>query len=116
MMLNTLEYILLVSIMYIYMYFPYFVQCSRLFVHLFVVKRLTVCEEMETSSCGSILFHAQLHPPGKTHLLYKHWLLSTLVFDSLPDLESRPHFPPLRPGKSCASHFDLIVVQIYSVR
>lgn len=30
----------------------------------YTVKRLAVCEELEKSSCGSILFYAQLNPPG----------------------------------------------------
>ena len=28
------------------------------------VKRLTVCEELNDNGCGSILFYAQLNPPG----------------------------------------------------
>ena len=28
------------------------------------VKRLAVCEESETGSCGNILFYSMLHPPG----------------------------------------------------
>ena len=30
---------------------------------LYVVKRLAVCEELERSSCGSLLFYCQIKPP-----------------------------------------------------
>ena len=29
-----------------------------------LVKRLAVCEEAETGSCGNILFYSMLQPPG----------------------------------------------------
>ncbi len=29
-----------------------------------LVKRLSVCEELDDNACGSILFYAQLNPPG----------------------------------------------------
>lgn len=28
------------------------------------VRRLLLCEELERSSCGSVLFHGYLPPPG----------------------------------------------------
>lgn len=33
-----------------------------------LVRRLLLCEELDRSSCGSVLFHGYLPPPGKTHL------------------------------------------------
>lgn len=29
------------------------------------VRRLLLCEELDRSSCGSVLFHGYLPPPGK---------------------------------------------------
>ena len=50
--------------------------------------------------------HLVRHTPNECVNSAHHFM--TLVFDSLPDLESRPHFPPLRPGRShdciAASH------------
>lgn len=31
---------------------------------MFLVRRLLLCEELERSSCGSVLFHGYLPPPG----------------------------------------------------
>lgn len=39
-------------------------QCDFLRV-FFTVQRLLLCEELERSSCGSVLFHGYLPPPGK---------------------------------------------------
>ena len=57
---------------------------------IILVKRLAVCEELEKSSCGSILFYAQLNPPGKYTLFPLSLSLtsiilffSLLVFDEL---------------------------------
>lgn len=32
---------------------------------LWAVRRLLLCEELDRSSCGSVLFHGYLPPPGK---------------------------------------------------
>uniref|UniRef100_A0AAY4ADW5 BTB/POZ domain-containing protein KCTD3 n=1 Tax=Denticeps clupeoides TaxID=299321 RepID=A0AAY4ADW5_9TELE len=32
-----------------------------------LVRRLLLCEELDRSSCGSVLFHGYLPPPGKPH-------------------------------------------------
>uniref|UniRef100_A0A673BWC2 BTB/POZ domain-containing protein KCTD3 n=1 Tax=Sphaeramia orbicularis TaxID=375764 RepID=A0A673BWC2_9TELE len=32
-----------------------------------LVRRLLLCEELDRSSCGSVLFHGYLPPPGKDH-------------------------------------------------
>lgn len=39
----------------------------RLCVYMFMcaVRRLLLCEELDRSSCGSVLFHGYLPPPGK---------------------------------------------------
>ena len=37
---------------------------SNVFFLLAAVKRLVVCEELERSSCGNILFYGHLRPPG----------------------------------------------------
>lgn len=34
-------------------------------VHTCAVRRLLLCEELDRSSCGSVLFHGYLPPPGK---------------------------------------------------
>lgn len=34
-------------------------------VCVFAVRRLLLCEELDRSSCGSVLFHGYLPPPGK---------------------------------------------------
>ena len=36
---------------------------------MFLVRRLLLCEELERSSCGSVLFHGYLPPPG-TYALF----------------------------------------------
>lgn len=43
------------------------------------VRRLLLCEELERSSCGSVLFHGYLPPPGTiAHVwsVFKKFLLS----------------------------------------
>lgn len=37
--------------------------CSHIWVSS-LVRRLLLCEELERSSCGSVLFHGYLPPPG----------------------------------------------------
>jgi hypothetical protein len=46
-----------------------------------LVKRLAVCEELETSSCGSLLFYAQLNPPvfDETALETQQAQVTTLI-------------------------------------
>lgn len=34
-------------------------------VYVFAVRRLLLCEELDRSSCGSVLFHGYLPSPGK---------------------------------------------------
>lgn len=34
-------------------------------MHTCAVRRLLLCEELDRSSCGSVLFHGYLPPPGK---------------------------------------------------
>lgn len=42
-----------------------FNSCLYLFVCMYAVRRLLLCEELDRSSCGSVLFHGYLPPPGK---------------------------------------------------
>ena len=37
------------------------------FSSLAAVKRLVVCEELERSNCGNILFYGHLSPPGESN-------------------------------------------------
>lgn len=36
------------------------------------VRRLVLCEELDRSSCGSVLFHGYLPPPGKNTMQKTH--------------------------------------------
>lgn len=42
-------------------------------VFLTPVKRLAVCEELNRSNCGSILYYGQLNPPG-TYTDCRSWV------------------------------------------
>lgn len=43
-----------------------FFECSAFLVCVVcAVRRLVLCEELDRSSCGSVLFHGYLPPPGK---------------------------------------------------
>ena len=45
-----------------------------------VVKRLAVCEELDSSSCGTLLFYAQLNPPGEAKGHYSPLSFILLAF------------------------------------
>ena len=49
-----------------------------LLVFIFSVRRLTLCEDLDHSSCGDVLFHGYFQPPSK-------FLLRFLVY-SLPKM------------------------------
>ena len=34
-----------------------------MYIYLFTVRRLSLCEELEQASCGDVLFHGYLGPP-----------------------------------------------------
>uniref|UniRef100_A0A8C7XK03 BTB/POZ domain-containing protein KCTD3 n=1 Tax=Oryzias sinensis TaxID=183150 RepID=A0A8C7XK03_9TELE len=90
-----------------------------------LVRRLLLCEELDRSSCGSVLFHGYLPPPGKgdvkktrnmkTFNLYLYNIyLSLLVlgpFLSVPVRKSSPASASSneRPGPSGEESFVLII-------
>jgi hypothetical protein len=41
------------------------------------VRRLLLCEELERSSCGSVLFHGYLPPPGTA--VFRKFLLALSI-------------------------------------
>uniref|UniRef100_A0AAZ3P2A9 BTB/POZ domain-containing protein KCTD3 n=1 Tax=Oncorhynchus tshawytscha TaxID=74940 RepID=A0AAZ3P2A9_ONCTS len=44
-----------------------------------LVRRLLLCEEIERSSCGSVLFHGYLPPPGTVYRTFVLALLTTVL-------------------------------------
>uniref|UniRef100_A0A8C7L8G1 Potassium channel tetramerization domain containing 3 n=1 Tax=Oncorhynchus kisutch TaxID=8019 RepID=A0A8C7L8G1_ONCKI len=62
-----------------------------------LVRRLLLCEEIERSSCGSVLFHGYLPPPGTVDRTFVLWQCSlSQPVSSAPPLQ--PRALPLRIG------------------
>uniref|UniRef100_A0A673ZC99 Potassium channel tetramerization domain containing 3 n=1 Tax=Salmo trutta TaxID=8032 RepID=A0A673ZC99_SALTR len=60
-----------------------------------LVRRLLLCEEIERSSCGSVLFHGYLPPPG---IVFPQLLLPGILGGSPIPVPPTPHSPgPLEP-------------------
>uniref|UniRef100_A0A673ZE18 Potassium channel tetramerization domain containing 3 n=1 Tax=Salmo trutta TaxID=8032 RepID=A0A673ZE18_SALTR len=76
-----------------------------------LVRRLLLCEEIERSSCGSVLFHGYLPPPGGNNTTINHCVQHCVCF---PVVRSNVMFPGavVDPRKVLivAGHHNWIVV------